>query len=248
MFTCKVPDKVGILRLANIEHKLFEGISLSPDRLQAIHEFCPEMFCVIENDDNDVVGYSSVFTMMPEQALRFISGEISEPDLSPELLTPPSAANFNKTHAYVASVVVVGDFNVITRSVLLASLLSWRMTQMTRLELRRVPVFMISASEHGSQLVRFVGARILREAADRGGGNAIYGRTITPSFMNHANKALQRCLSSGFVKMDFAGCSEVAQPTGGLTRQSAGRDTRSDGRLRLPSENSMQTPTEVASL
>jgi hypothetical protein len=208
MFTCKVPDEVGIRRLTKIERQLFEGISLSTERLFEIHNFCPEMFCVIENEDTNIVGYSTIFTMAPDQALHFISGKISEPDLSPELLITPSDKNFSETHAYIGSVVVTGDFNVITRSVLLASLLSWRMTQMTRLALRRLPVFMISASENGSQLVRFVGARVLKEAAEREDGSAVYGRTITPSFMKRANKALHRCLSSGFVKMDFSGCSQ----------------------------------------
>ncbi|QGM44668.1 hypothetical protein [Methylocystis heyeri] len=207
MFTCKVPDEAGIRRLTKIEHHLFDGVSLSKERIREIHEFCPEMFCVIENEDANIVGYSTIFTMAPEQALHFISGSISEPDLSPELLITPSDDNFSKTHAYIGSVVVTGDFNVITRSVLLSSLLSWRMTQMTRLALRRLPVFMIAASENGSQLIRFVGARILKEAAEREDGAPVYGRTITPSFMNRANKALQRCLSSGFVKMDYSGCS-----------------------------------------
>lgn len=215
MFTCKVPDEAGIRHLATIEQQLFNGIALSAEGILKIYDFCPEMFCVIENDDGNIVGYSSIFTMLPDEALRFIAGDFSEPDLVPELLISPEHENFSKTHAYVGSVVIIGDFNIITRSVLLASLLSWRMKQMTRLALRRLPVFMISASEQGSQLVRFVGARTLKDAAERRDGNAIYGRTITPSFLAHANKALQRCLSSGFVKMDFAGCHEVTPPTGG---------------------------------
>jgi hypothetical protein len=214
MFTCKVPDEAGIRHLASIEHKLFEGISLSTDRLQKIYEFCPEMFCVLENDDGSVVGYSTIFTMLPDDAQRLISGDLAEPDLAPELLIAPKDENFSKSHGYIGSVVITGEFNIITRSVLLASLLSWRMKQMTRLALRRFPVFMISASEQGSQLVRFVGARTLKDGAERRDGNAIYGRTITPSFLNHANRALQRCLSSGFVKMDFAGCHEIIRPTG----------------------------------
>ncbi len=208
MFTCKVPTANDIHGLIAIEHRLFEGISLSERRILEVHEFCPEFFCVLRDDNANIVGYSSVFTMKPEEASRFIAGELSEPDLAPDLLLTPSDANFCTTHAYVGSVVIDGDFNILTRSALLASLLSWRMTQMTRLALRRLPVFMMSASEQGSQLVRFIGARTIADGAERGDGMAIYGRTITPGFLNRANKALRRCLSSGFVKMDFANCHE----------------------------------------
>lgn len=207
MFVCDVPrSKSDFLKIADMENELFDGMALSPDNSLAIFDFCPEVYSAIYGELGEIVGYSSVFLMRQEYAFQFISGELTEPDLTPNMLFSLSDPDFRTGHAYVGSVVVKDGFSMVTRSILLASLLSWRMTQMTRLALPRLPVFMIAVSDQGEQMVRFVGAKRLNDGARRKDGKAVYGRTITPGFMARANASLHRCMSAGLVQMEFDNC------------------------------------------
>lgn len=207
MFVCDVPrSRSDFLKINDMENSLFEGMALSREGALAIFDFCPEVYSALYGEMGEIVGYSSVFLMRQEYASQFISGALAEPDLTPDMLYPLSDPRYRTGHAYVGSVVVKDGFSMVTRSILLASLLSWRMTQMTRLALPRLPVFMIAVSEQGEQMVRFVGAKRLNDGAGRKDGKAVYGRTITPGFMARANASLHRCVSAGLVQMEFDNC------------------------------------------
>jgi hypothetical protein len=209
-FLCEVPRNASdMMNIATLERELFGGMALSVESALNLYEFCPEIYSALYCEGNTIAGYSSVFPMKAEYAEEFIAGRLTEPELQPHMLLPPSAPDFQRSRAYVGSVVVRDDYGLVTRSILLAGLLSWRMTQMTHLSLRRMPVFMMAVSEQGSQMVRFVGAKKLNDGAIRKDGKAIYGRTVTPGFLTRANASLQRCMSAGLVQMRFDNCHKA---------------------------------------
>jgi hypothetical protein len=212
MFVCDVPRSTDdFLEIMKTEHRLFGEMALSEADAMNIFDFCPEIYSAIYNDSQTIVGYSSIFPMQEQYASDFISGSIGEPDLKPHMLVKSNSEYINTSLAYIGSVVVLEQYGAITRSILLASLLSWRMTQMSRLALRRMPVFMIAVSDQGDQMVRFVGARKLNDGSKRKDGKSVFGRSITPGFMARANNSLQRCMAAGLVQMKFDNCHEAVR-------------------------------------
>lgn len=211
MFVCDVPrSQEDFSDIIKMERNLFGDLALREKDAIEIFEFCPEFYSALYDTDGSIAGYSSIFPMKEAYASEFINGALSEPELKPYMLTAAASLDMEKSLAYVSSVVVSDKFGAITRSILLASLLSWRMTQMSRLALRRIPVFMIAVSDQGDQMVRFAGAKKLRDGAARKDGKTVFGRTITPGFLARANSSLQRCMAAGLVQMNFQNCHEVA--------------------------------------
>jgi hypothetical protein len=210
MFVCEIPRRRSdVSKIAEIEQRLFGDITLRESDALPVYEKCSEYYCVLYDQSGEVSGYSIIFPMQENFYSEFIKGSITEEDIKPYMLLCPKSPEFTKAHHYVSSVVVLNHFDVITRSILVTSLLSWRMTQMDRLSLRRVPVFMMTATEEGDQMVRFVGAKKISDGKNRKDRKAVYGRTITPGFVMRANAKLHRCLTNGLVRMNFENCCEA---------------------------------------
>lgn len=184
MFVCNVrKDRTEFVEIVRMENKLFGDLALRERDALDIFELCPECYSALYDSEGIIDGYSAVFPMKATYASAFINGSLSEPEIRPGMLARPDTPEFSESHCYISSVVVSDRLGAITRSMLLTSLLSWRMSQMSRLSLRRIPIFMITASEQGDQMVGFSGAKMLRDGSTRRDGKAVFGRSKTPGFM-----------------------------------------------------------------
>jgi hypothetical protein len=203
MFVCDVPRSApDFLSLIGTERRLFGEFALSDAKALSIFEFCPEFYSAIYANDGSIVAYSSAFPLKTEYASDLISGAMAESDLEPEMLISTEGPIGN-SKVYIGSVVVADHFDPITRAILLSSLLSWRMIQMTHLALSRLSVFMVTVSEQGDQMVRFVRAKKLNDGTNRKDGKSVYGRTITPGFVARASSSLERCANGRLVQMRY---------------------------------------------
>jgi hypothetical protein len=209
MFVCDVPRSLAdFLSLMSTERRLFGELALSDENAKRIFDFCPEFYSAIYDDTGAIIAYSSAFPLRSEHASDLISGAMTEPDLEPDMLIS-AEGSIEKSKVYIGSVVVSDRFNPFTRSILLSSLLSWRVTQMTQLAVSRLSVFMVTVSEEGDRMVHFVGAKKLNDGAKRKDGKSVYGRTITPGFIARASRSLERCANGRFVEMRFERCHKV---------------------------------------
>ncbi|MGC1860806.1 MAG: hypothetical protein WA733_06685, partial [Methylocystis sp.] len=167
---------------------MFGELALSDENAKRIFDFCPEFYSAIYDDTGAIIAYSSAFPLKSEHASDLISGAMTEPDLEPDMLIS-AEGSIEKSKVYIGSVVVSDRFDPFTRSILLSSLLSWRVTQMTQLAVSRLSVFMLTVSEEGDRMVHFVGAKKLNDGAKRKDGKSVYGRTITPGFIARASRS-----------------------------------------------------------
>lgn len=87
------------------------------------------------------------------------------------------------------------------KSVLLASMFSWRAQQLHHVSINRLSVMMTAATKQGERLIRRMGARQLNAVANRKDGYAVYGRAITPRFLRRATATIEKCLNSNVVQM-----------------------------------------------
>jgi hypothetical protein len=98
--------------------------------------------------------------------------------------------------------VVGGDYDAITKSVLLASMFSWRVQQLHHVAVGRLSVMMTAVTKQGERMIRKFGAKQLNGSAHRKDGYAVYGREVTPRFLYRATVVMDKCLNSGIVQMN----------------------------------------------
>ena len=206
MFHCGVPKlSSDINRILEIEHKKFGDLAIAEATALRIYNFCPELFCSIYDDGGSIVAYSTAFPMKKDYANFVISGEITESDITPEMMIRTDGL-MSESNTYVGSVVVEDSSNPITRSVLLSGLLTWRMRQIENIGIKSLPVFMVAASHEGDKIIRFIGAKKINDGSKRKDLKAVYARRITPGFMNRASKTLDRCIKDSLLKMNYDNC------------------------------------------
>jgi len=203
MFVCGVPKDSGeFSRLLCVERRLFGDLSLSSAMADSIFRFRPEIYSAILGQGESVAAYTSAFPLKPEWADAFIAGDVTEPDLTPGMLLGRHDC-LEGARVYIGSVVIDSACNPLMKSTLLASLVAWRVRQMRAASVKRLSVMMTAVTKRGERMIRSVGARQLNDGANRKDGHAIYGREITPGFLGRVTAAMERCLNSGLVQMDF---------------------------------------------
>jgi len=204
MFVCGVPqDAAAFGRLLDVEQALFGKLSIPTAMAREFFNVSPEIFSAITGPDAAVAAYSSAFPLQPRWARALIAGDIIESELTPDMLLDRRDSHENG-NVYIGSVVVGSGYDGLTRSSLLASLLTWRIKQLREYSIRRVSVMMTGVSKQGEQLIRYTGARKLNDGANRKDGYSIYGRSVSQGFLQRATVALERCFNGGLIKMNSA--------------------------------------------
>ena len=203
MFTCGVPrNSDELARVLNLERSLFGDLSVPEDMAHKIFEICPEVYTVIRAPDDTVAAYSSALALKPEWAAAFIAGNVTEPDLTPDMMLGRHDS-LEGSHIYIGSVVVASHYDSLTKVTLLASLLSWRVQQLRAASVKRLSVIMTPVTEQGERMVRYAGALKLNDGVNRKDGHAVYGREITPGFLCHTVAAIERCLNGCAIQMNL---------------------------------------------
>ena len=205
MFVCGIPkDADAFSRVFAMEQSLFGALSVPAPVAREIYDIRPEAFCsIIDDKDSSVAAYSIAYPLQAWSAQRLIDGEISEPDLRPDMLLRYQDAH-DDAYIYVGSVVVAQQYDGLTKANLLASLLSWRSRQLRDAAIKRLSIVMVGVSDQGERLIRYVGAKKLREGFERKDGYPVYGRKITRGFLLRATNSLERCINSRIVAMDYS--------------------------------------------
>lgn len=203
MFYCGVPrDAAEFLRIWRIEQNQFGDLSVPAPVAHEIFRQRPELFLAVFSENSAVAAYSISYPLQPCWAQALIAGDITEPELTPDMLLGRDESH-DGASIYVGSVVIAEHYDALTRASLLAALVSWRARQMREGSVRRMSVMMTGVSKQGEKLIRYVKAKELNSAENRKDGYAIYGRTITPRFLNRATIAIERCLNGRSVEMSL---------------------------------------------
>lgn len=202
MFVCGVPrDSAEFACILGIEQELFGNLSIPASISNEIFQRRPELFTSIVDRNGAVAAYSSAFPLQPDWARALVAGEVTEPELTPDMLLGYHDPHENAS-VYIGSVVIGSGYDPLTKASLLAALLSWRAHQLRDASIRRLSVMMTGVTKQGQQLIRFAGARQLNAGANRKDGYPIYGRTVTPGFLHRATALVERCLNSRIVQMN----------------------------------------------
>jgi hypothetical protein len=202
MFVCGVPrNSAEFSRLLRIEEDLFGNLSVPATVAHQFFKRYPEMYTVIQAEDGAVAAYSSTYPLKRQWADALVAGDIAEPDLTPAMLIDEDES-LDGCSIYIGSVVVVGEHDALTKAILVASLLSWRIQQLQAAAVSKLSIVMTAVSEQGERMIRYIGAKQLNDGAGRKDGYPIYGREISPGFVHRMTATMERCLNSGIVRMD----------------------------------------------
>jgi hypothetical protein len=202
MFVCGVPkDSSEFARVLKVEQGLFGDLSLPPSMAHQMFDFRPEIYAAVVGPDDSVAAYSSIYPLKKKWADAFVAGDVTEPDLTTDMLLTRQDCH-ERSSIYIGSVVVGGNYDPITKSVLLASMFSWRVQQLHHVAVGRLSVMMTAVTKQGERMIRKFGAKQLNGGARRRDGYAVYGREITPRFLYRATLVMEKCLNSGMVEMD----------------------------------------------
>ncbi len=202
MFVCGVPrDSSEFTRVLEVEQGLFGDLSLPRAMAHQMFEFRPEIYAAVLGPDDSVAAYSSIYPLKKKWADAFVAGDVTEPDLTTDMLLTRQDCH-ERSSIYIGSVVVGDNYDPITKSVLLASLFSWRVQQLHHVAIGRLSVMMTAVTKQGERMIRKFGARQLNGGAHRKDGYAVYGREVTPRFLYRATLVMDKCLNSGIVRMD----------------------------------------------
>jgi len=203
MFYCGVPrDAAEFSRLWAIEQNQFGDLSVPAPIAREIFRQRPELFLAIFCKKSTVAAYSVGYPLKTQWAEALIAGDITEPELQPDMLLTHQDSH-ESASVYIGSVVVSDQYDAFTRASLMAALVSFRAQQMREHSIRRMSLMMTGVSKQGEKLIRYVKAKKLNGGENRKDGFAIYGRVITPSFLNRATIAIERCFNSTSVEMSL---------------------------------------------
>jgi len=203
MFVCGVPRNSAEFQCyLNLEHSLFGRLSVPTETAQTFFRLRPEIYQVVIAPGDVVAAYSSAYPLQPKWAQALIAGEIAEPDLTPSMLLRRDESLEGSTF-YIGSVVVANGYDRLTKLKLLASLISWRARQFEAACINRLRVILTPVTEEGERMARQGGARLLNDGTGRKDGYPVCGRDITRGFLTGVATALERCLDSSIVEMNY---------------------------------------------
>ncbi len=203
MFYCGVPrNAVEFSRVWHFEQTQFGNLSVPAPVAREIFQQRPELFLAIFCKKSTVAAYSVGYPLKPRWAQALIAGYVTEPELMPDMLLGRHDSHEGAS-VYIGSLVVAEHYDAFTRASLMAALASWRARQLRDASIRRMSLVMTGVSKQGQKLIHYVRAKKLNSAENRKDGYAIYGRTITPSYLNKATIAIERCFNSSSVEMSL---------------------------------------------
>ena len=203
MFHCGVPRNAAeFSRIWSVEQELFGDLSVPASVAREIFHQRPELFLAIFCARSTVAAYTVGYPLQPRWAKALIAGDLTEPELMPDMLLTHKDSH-EGAQVYIGSVVVDEKHDALTRASLMAALVSWRARQMREASIRRMSLIMSGVSKQGEKLIRYVKAKELNGAENRRDGLAMYGRTITPGFLNRATVAIERCFNSRSIEMSL---------------------------------------------
>jgi hypothetical protein len=202
MFVCGVPRNIAEFSdVFNVSEDQFGELSISLSMARSIFAFRPEIYSAIIARNGAPAAYSSAYPLKEEWANAFVAGDIAEPDLTPDMLLSRQDA-LNGASVYVGSVVVASHYDPFTKSVLLASLFSWRARQMQDASVKRITAIMTPVTKHGQRLARYIGAERLGTKTDVN-GHAIYSRKLSPGFLYRITSSMEKLLSNSMVRLNL---------------------------------------------
>ena len=202
MFVCGVPKNIAEFSgVFNVSEDQFGELSISLNMAKRIFAFRPEIYSAIMTRNGTPAAYSSAYPLKEEWANAFAVGDIAEPDLTPDMLLSREDA-LNGASVYIGTVVVAGNFDPFTKSVLLASLFSWRARQMQDASVKRITAIMTPVTKHGQRLARYIGAERLGARTDVN-GYAIYSRKLSPGFLYRITSSMEKLLSNSMVRLNL---------------------------------------------
>jgi hypothetical protein len=223
MFVCGVPKNITeFLSVFNFGEDQFGEFSIPLKMARNIFAFRPEIYLAVTALNGTVAAYSSVYPLKKKWADAFIAGDIAEPDLTPDMLLSRQDA-LEGTCIYIGSIVVGRNYDPFSKSVLLASLFSWRAQQLQDASVKRITAIMTPVTKHGERLVRYVGAKRLGTNTDVN-DHGIYSREVSPSFLYRITSSVERFLSNSMVEMNLnfrpplLPASNVSNQSGAVSR------------------------------
>lgn len=202
MFVCGVPKGIDEFAFAFSEAEgQFGKLSLSLEAAKEIFAIRPDIFLAITAPDGTVAAFSSAYPLKSEWAQSMIAGDTVEPDLAPDKLLATSAQH-DRGYVYVGTVMVSSIYDPFTKSILLASLLSWRARQLNDLAVNRMTAIMTPVTKEGKRLVQYIGAKRLGGKTDVN-NHEIYGREISPDLIYRMTSSMERLLNKSLVSMNY---------------------------------------------
>jgi hypothetical protein len=150
----------------------------------------------------NVAAYLTAYPLRPKYIEALIEGDITEPELTPDMLLSRYDPHEGAC-VYIGSVVVDRKFDPIFKSILLISLAQYRIRQLQADAVRRFSIIMTAVSKEGERLVNWIGAEKLNDGANRKDGLDVYGRAINRGFIHQSCAEVGRFFDNKFVHINF---------------------------------------------
>jgi hypothetical protein len=203
MYICGIPkNRAEFSKLVDFEQALFGDRALSPEASFELFKKRPEIYTAVVCPQGSVAAYLTTYPLQPKYAEALIEGDITEPELTPDMLLTRHD-NLEGSCIYIGSAVVDKKLDPILKSILLISLAQFHVRQLQADAIRRFSVIMTTVSKEGGRLANWIGAEKLNDGANRKDGLDVYGRTITQGFIYQACAVVERFFDNKFVHIDF---------------------------------------------
>jgi hypothetical protein len=204
VYICGVPkNRAEFTKLVDFEQALFGDRALSPEASLELFKKRPEVYTAVLCPKGSIAAYLTTYPLQPKWAQALIEGDITEPELTPDMLLTRND-KLEGSCIYIGSVVVDSKLDPILKSILLISLAQFHVRQLQADAVHRFSVIMTTVSKEGGRLVNWIGAEKLNDGANRKDGLDVYGRTITRGFIYRACATVERFFDNKFVHIDFS--------------------------------------------
>ena len=203
---CAIPrDTDEFRRLHDLERSLFGDLALPLEVMSGIFAIRPETFNAVFAPNGTVVAYTSAFPLRPPWGAALIDGDLTESELRPEMIYRRGDCHTG-TLIYVSAVAVDAKCDPILKSVLLGSLLWFRVHQLWSASVQCLSMVMTTVSREGERLARRLGATIARTAET---GWTCSGCDLTPRLLGGVFGTMDVFPFGKSILMDFSVPSAV---------------------------------------
>ena len=203
MYICGVPKTLAeFVKIMDVEKALFGDHALSLEASVELFKRRPDIYTAVVCPNGSIAAYLTAYPLKPKCAEALIEGEVTEPELTPDMLLTQHD-KLEGSCVYIGSVVVDSKFNPILKTILLVSLGQFYIRPLQAAAVRRHSVIMTAASKDGKQLMNWIGAEKLNDGTNRKDGLDVYGRTISQGFLYRACAKVERFFDNEFVQFDF---------------------------------------------
>jgi hypothetical protein len=190
-------------KIVGVDQHVFGKSTASRPTSTAIFVKRPEIYSALFAPDDSIAGYLDLYPLRPQWAKRFIDGDISEADFDASMILERSESH-ERCIFYAGSIVIESRFDLLLRSLMIASLFNWHARHVAALVTRQASLIMATATPQGARLAKIIGARKLRDGSQRKDGLDMVGRAITPAAIRHLQVVFGGLDSEGVIHLDFA--------------------------------------------